>query len=554
MQKKIQLCVSCMKDIQNSNICENCGYDQDTLYLPGQIPPKTIFLERYFLGKLLSEDKQGATYIAFDLNINQVVEIKEYLPEKICVREKDSLNIIPMEGLQTPYKAYLSDFIELYKELSKIRTLSHIVKIYDVIELNNTAYAICERVIGQTLKQFLMDNVDYINWDLAKEIITPVIKSVGILHSVNIIHRGISTETLLINKKNEIKLTSFSINLTRGANSSLNFDLFSGYSAPEQYFPNGTHGTWTDIYSISAVLYKIVTGTMPPDAYARMSKDKYVSANKLNLDITDYLSNILDKALNLSIKDRISSINELQSYLTNPDCYPPIIQPEKPLPISEKTKSQKNKKYGLISMGITTIFLLFILIFVFVFLFDSPNKNNNNNNLNSFISNNSSSISTNENSSSFSSSSSSSIITSNSSQTDVNKISVPNFINQNYTSIKNNPTYKNLFSFIIKEEYNDDFGIGKIFEQNIAPNSEVIQNTSIILKVSKGKRFPTIPDFYGISGDEYTKTLKDLGINYEIQREKVSNLPSGYVFNTSITPGNTIDIESSIKLVIFITK
>ena len=44
--------------------------------------------------------------------------------------------------------------------------------------------------------------------------------------------------------------------------------MFAGFAAPEQY-TNEINGTWTDVYGISAVLYRCLTGCIPTEAIAR---------------------------------------------------------------------------------------------------------------------------------------------------------------------------------------------------------------------------------------------------------------------------------------------
>ena len=89
----------------------------------------------------------------------------------------------------------------------------------------------------------------------------PIFTTLSLIHNAGIIHRGICPENILITVKGEIKLIGFCISSMRTQNTELNAELYSGYAAPEQYNSLEWQGTWTDVYAISAVLYRMLTGT-----------------------------------------------------------------------------------------------------------------------------------------------------------------------------------------------------------------------------------------------------------------------------------------------------
>ena len=76
MLGKYQRCISCMKEIGNNNVCPYCGYIEGSPSLSAYLQPKTVLDQRYIVGKLLSYNGEGATYIAFDTVIEAAVEIR----------------------------------------------------------------------------------------------------------------------------------------------------------------------------------------------------------------------------------------------------------------------------------------------------------------------------------------------------------------------------------------------------------------------------------------------------------------------------------------------
>lgn len=552
-------CMGCMREINESDkVCLYCGYSQDTLPFPEHLPPRTILNDRYIVGAAISDDCQGITYIGLDKIINQVIKIKEYSPSNVSNRVKNQPAISVVTGSETQYKAYLSDFIELYSELSKMRTLNHITYVYEVFEENNTAYAICEDIKGISLKQFLLENAGEISWEIAKPLIIPIINTLSILHSVNIIHRGISPDNLILTEKNQLKLTDFYISVTRVSESELDSELFLGYAAPEQYSSSSSHGSWTDVYAISAVIYKMLTGTMPPESNLRTENDSLLSPDKLNSNIPKYISNIIVNGLNINYKNRIKTMNDFLSLINKSAVAIDFNDKESEvkskfsLNLKDNVKSTadeniKNRKYVFLSMGITIISLLAVLIVVFIFVFGFPGSNKDKNEIKN-PSNSSSAAS-----SSIPSSSSKVSSSSATSSESTNKIAAPNLVGQDINVVKNNPVYNKLIVFETIAEYNEQYKNNIIFEQNIKPNQEIESGSKIILKVSKGTRYPLIPDYYGTPVDEYTQKLKDLGIPFSIRKEKIPELPRGYVFRTSIDSGQKIDLQANTPLVVYVT-
>lgn len=65
----------------SAKVCPNCGYVENTPSLPSYIIPGTVLHERYLVGKLLSSNGQGATYIAYDTAVSCKVLLNEYMPD-----------------------------------------------------------------------------------------------------------------------------------------------------------------------------------------------------------------------------------------------------------------------------------------------------------------------------------------------------------------------------------------------------------------------------------------------------------------------------------------
>ena len=106
-----------MNEKESDGPCEKCGYSNDAPYLPSYLAPGTILNDRYIVGKLLSYNGEGATYIGFDKVTGAKVTVKEYMPDTLCSRKKGDPQIVVDANRLPLYKTYMSEFVELNKAL-----------------------------------------------------------------------------------------------------------------------------------------------------------------------------------------------------------------------------------------------------------------------------------------------------------------------------------------------------------------------------------------------------------------------------------------------------
>ena len=234
-----------------------------------------------------------------------------------------------------------------------------------------------EHIDGVTLRQYLNENAGEIDWEEASKLFYPIFNTLAAVHSSNLIHRGISPENIIINHKGEIKLTGFSISPLRAYNTELSPQLFGGYAAPEQYSTNSWHGTWTDVYALSAVIYKALTGTMPPEATTRSVNDNLVAPHILNPSIPKHVSRAIMAGLLLSSEQRTQTVTELKNNLYNPETVPVVITPAK----TEKTESapeepaKKKLPPWAVALIITSSVLVVALVILFVLVLPGSGGN-----------------------------------------------------------------------------------------------------------------------------------------------------------------------------------
>ncbi len=314
----MKLCYGCFEPINDEIKCPNCGYKQKSPYSQSYIAPGTLLNDRYTIGKLISHNGEGATYLAFDTVISCKILIKEYMPDALCTRVKGSPVINVNHNNVAQYKSLMAEFTELNKQLAKLRTLSHINPVLDLFSENNTTYAVFEYIDGVNFIQHLKENAGELSWNQVSKMFPPLFTSLSILHNAGIVHRGISPQTIYVTTKGELKLTDFCIAAVRTTKTELNAEIFKGYAAPEQYSPSSWQGAWTDVYGLCSVLYRILTGCMPTEALLRSEESELTSPYDLNSDIPENVSKAIMDGLRISGDERIQTVTELVTRIFEP--------------------------------------------------------------------------------------------------------------------------------------------------------------------------------------------------------------------------------------------
>lgn len=314
-------CPNCMEEFSEKyHVCPSCGAqavnDTDEII---HLRPGTILCNRYHIGKTLGYGGFGVTYIAWDERLHHKVAIKEYLPSEFATRLADSEEVTAFSGeKQEQYEIGLKKFIDEGKRLAKFQNEYGIVRIFDCVEENNTAYIIMEYLKGHTLAHLLEHNQTF-NEKRTVAMLTPIMRSLEVVHSEGILHRDISPDNIIVTEDGTAKLIDFSASrfATTSYSLSLTVIIKQGYSPEEQYRSKGVQGPYTDVYSLAATIYKMVTGITPPDALKRRSqirngnKDPLIKPRTVNKTLSPSFETAILNALNVAIEDRTPDIKTL---------------------------------------------------------------------------------------------------------------------------------------------------------------------------------------------------------------------------------------------------
>lgn len=540
------LCMGCMREkAEGVAKCLKCGYVEGSPYLPSYLAPRSVLAERYLVGKVVSYNGSGATYIGYDMIMNCKVKIREYMPENLASREKGNPEIKVNAGSEIQYKSLKMDFMDLARNLVKLSSLSEVEHVNDMFEANSTVYVIYEYIEGMTLTEFLKKNGGYLSWEDTKQLFMPLLSCLNAIHTTELIHRGISPDTIIVDRSGNLKLTAFDIAPERTARSELVAQLFAGYAAPEQYTSSAWQGNYTDVYAIAATIYRTLTGTMPVEAISRVSNDNLVAASALNPSIPKNVSNALLKAMILSPEKRTETVAGLISELSEVLDFgeaPAVLtdEPKVEAPAEHKKKMKDSTKYTLIALGVTVPVLIIFIVILMGVLFpsDEPIDNNSSKDIASVFA--SSDKDEEENSS------------------EINYLySVPDFVTRNVDSVLNDGDYTEKYKFETEYVYDEQYPEKTILEQSVEAGTPVEKDgTKIKLTVSRGSKYRTLPDLIDKDLSYAKDTLNELYIRYKVEilvdkfgdPEKVAEMSqeAGTVLDISGEPTVTLYVYNRI--------
>lgn len=320
-------CFGCMELYSKEyDVCPFCGYTtnievENALHMY----PGMVLHDKYIIGKVIGYGGFGVTYLAWDTVLQTKVAIKEYLPSEFSTRAVGQTQVTVFSGDKAKqFNDGMEKFVDEAKRLAKFRNENGIVKIFDSFSENGTAYIVMEYLQGETLSQRL-EREKTIPVEEAIQMLMPIIESLNRVHDEGIIHRDIAPDNIFLTNKGEVKLIDFGASryATTSRSRSLTVIIKPGYSAEEQYRSRGDQGPHTDVYSVGACLYKMITGETPPDAMERRAqfeknhKDMLKPIRKYVKNIDPRRENAIYNALNVRIEDRTPDMISLAGELTS---------------------------------------------------------------------------------------------------------------------------------------------------------------------------------------------------------------------------------------------
>lgn len=523
-----------MEPLEGNTICPKCGFDNGQSgqqIFPQALLQGTLLADgEYLVGNVLESNGQGFTYIGFSESRNEKVWIHEFMPDTLARRVEDQDEVFPLDGFATQYKTQKVDFSDIFVALKNLPNKSGLFPILDCFEQNNTVYSIETWMEAITLEELLQGG-NLLKTNQTMAIFDPLFRTISRLHMNNVVHRGISPENIYVDSNGDLRLSGFAISAIRTARGELPAELYEGYSAPEQYDVTAWQGTWTDVYGLSATIYRTMSGIVPESADEREERDRLRPLEDVAEDIPSAVNYAVAHGLKLDTTKRIETIDtftELFHYGPDSSNDPDKTQQvdmTRVKPVEKTEKSKKKIKNNAPIFFVTLIVTVIVLIMALVILLNAFNGSGND---------------TSRSSSSESSETSDTSDESNANSSDSSApttFSVPNLVDVPLTTIETLDGYDTYFKLEKTEIYSETVAAGSVIKQDIPQGTMVSTSSVTTIKVDVSKGAITIDESKFVNYPKATlvQYLTDNGIETTAIKETEE-------YNDTVTAGNVIRI------------
>lgn len=269
----------------------------------------------YRIERVLGQGGFGITYLALHIALEKQVVVKEFFMRGYSIRKAD--NTVGVQSLgEIDYHKYKDKFLEEARLLAKFEHNACIVDVTDHFEENNTAYFVMTYIKGSNLTQYAQLKGGKITEQEAIRVVKELAVALREMHSKSVLHRDLKPDNILIGDSGKIFLIDFGaarefISQEATQHSVL---LTPGYAPIEQYDNFAQRGSFTDIYSLGATLYRVLTGVVPAAAPAR-SIQYLVPPKELNPALSENISEAVMKAMALRPNERFQTIDDFLAAL-----------------------------------------------------------------------------------------------------------------------------------------------------------------------------------------------------------------------------------------------
>jgi serine/threonine protein kinase len=367
------ICPKCCREtLDDSGYCAVCGTDAATVENEEFcIPAGSVLLDRYFIGKVIGQGGFGITYLSYDTKLKTKIALKEYFPHGFAFRKvhKEKHTVYSLSGEKTEFFVRgLEKFVTEARRLAQFSGSPGIVNVRDYFNENNTAYIVMEFVEGEPLEK-LLEQKGSLTEEETINIFLPILKTLQRIHAAGILHRDIAPDNIMVEPDGTARLIDFGASAEVDETAATSAAVIKHYYAPEEQYDSNRRrqGSWTDVYAISATIFRCIEGKNLPDALERL---RGVSFDGFTVPVSKPVSKAVIHGLALFAKDRAQTVDELIAAFTGTsDTEVFYKKKKKTTTVTEKSENTKNpKNYKRIAAILSGVAALAAAVCLVIFL------------------------------------------------------------------------------------------------------------------------------------------------------------------------------------------
>ena len=266
----------------------------------------------YRIERVLGQGGFGITYLATDISLERLVAVKEFFPKEYCNRDSDTSHVtVGTVGNIELVDRLKKKFLKEARNIAKFHN-PYIVRILTAFEANDTAYYVMDYIEGENLSDMVKRYGPLPEWK-ALEYIEKIGLALEYLHDKHHInHLDVKPANIMVRRSDDTPiLIDFGLSKQYGETghqtSTTPVGISHGYAPIEQYTEGGvsTFSPTTDIYSLAASLYYLLTGVKPPSAPSLQDEGINFPQN-----IDPAIRSAIEKAMSLSRKNRQPNVRQ----------------------------------------------------------------------------------------------------------------------------------------------------------------------------------------------------------------------------------------------------
>ena len=324
------ICLHCMQgSVATGGVCPVCRHpDEDKTRPPHALPWRYELRERYIIGKVVGSGGFGITYFAYDTRNRKKVAVKELFPKTAAQPERTPDNsLVICEGQNDFFRVMTLRFRNEAETLAHLNNHPEFPDVYGILHANGTLYYIMEALDGKDLKRIMADRSGApIPWQSLCDVIKPIFRALDCIHQKGMLHRDISPDNIFVMNAGGAKLIDFGSIRSYVSQEEMTTNIMhQQYAAPEQLPQGGLMNggelvpqmTYTDIYSLSVVLYYILTGVKVPPAFQRFINPQVIlrAPNEVNSAVPPYVSAAIYRGVQMNPADRWQNVRDYAAAL-----------------------------------------------------------------------------------------------------------------------------------------------------------------------------------------------------------------------------------------------